>query len=390
MKHIILAIFFGMHCYNLFAQQITTHEQITREGNFTVGFVDSAGTAPLHIKCIYDDDKTDDTYSIYLSNGTVSDASQPDFTLDKSLNFDVFVDKFVSKCKTKFEYKKSPNLPTLHSVFDLIWRIKTPTGDAPQAGILKLSRGILVFNEKTDGHEEKANYIKRRETTDSITARLVDAASNVKQIKEAISNKLGEDTLEIDQNITLLTRAIDIVKGFTFDKKDSVACFGALDSLTNSFLASEVMPTVQKNAYRSRWKVSLSGEQLTNFKSELIAFLTNRKQVLQADKTTIKKALKSAKYLPLYSLYNTDARGALDSLINQSKDADSVNAVALKNDTVSFGGKLTTIKYAKINKIDIQFERGFIESVKVSITIKNTEYFFEKLFKPELIQQYLF
>lgn len=348
------------------AQTPTGHEKLTREADYTLEFPDTTYTAPLHVMCVYDDARKDDFYQIYLGTD-IKDDTEADFTLNKQLSFDVFADKFCSKSKEKFGYEKSPTIVTLYKVYQLIWSIKNAEGDAPVAGILQFSRGILVFGLKEED-TKSTTYIERREKADSISNLIIDAEADARTSREKFENVLKKDTANLSQ----ITRMLEALKAnsYRINEDDELVRYQtALESLSQDYQ----FPTDNIDKLVTDLK---NGEN--NALSLNIARVVTE---INSFKETVTNAYKKGTN-ELKNVYRTDTQKSLiDTLFTDAKiKGDSVNRRNKSNYLIEDSTGNHTYLYSRINKTDFKFESGFIESVKVWITIGSSEYIFENIF----------
>lgn len=366
MKNFILIISFLVVFKGLCAQTPIGHEKLTREADYTLEFPDTTYTAVLHVICVYDDSRKDDYYQIFLA-ADVKEGAEADFTLNKQLSFDVFADKFCSKTKEKFGYEKSPTIVTLYKVYQLIWSIKNGEGDAPVAGILQFSRGVLVFGLR---EEEKGatTYIQRREKADSISNLIIDAEADARASRQKFERALKKDTSTLSENIRMLQELK--ARAYRINGGDELADYQA--SLTSLVETYQFSPD-NINALID----SLAVDDNSRFEQNVNRLIIELKKL----KETVTSAYKTGT-TDLKKIYRTDVqRSFIDTLYTDARaKRDSINKKNRNNFLVVDSTNNHTYLYSRINKTDFKFEAGFIESVKVWITIGGSEYIFENIF----------
>ncbi|WP_153798092.1 hypothetical protein [Foetidibacter luteolus] len=392
MKKYLLFILIAVASSTACSQTATTHEKITREADYSIEFGDTSGALPLHVKCEYDDSKTDDAfYSIFLGK---EKKDQADFTLNKQLSFDVFEEKFTTKCKSIFPKRKSPKMISLYKVYQLIWSIKNTTGDAPEAGILQFSRGLLLFNvQNNEKAINRLTYIQRRERSDTTSNSIIDIEASARNSQDSLETELKNDAANLGQKIDLFTEMLTVKRpGEDRREKDFIPIIFILDSLKYKYYFTRY----------SRECIAIlkdtSSVSDTKYNAKYSACLSELLRVLKSHKGKISKALGNGiKQIPDLVYYT---RTNPDFNENEKKDTSSPNfneiykRLADKRDTAyskkdSIAQLYETKKieltkgapvYKKINKIELQFERGFIEAVKVWLSIGSSEYIFESIY----------
>jgi len=385
MKKVIVIIVYIFSYSLVNAQQTISHEQITREGDFTLSFPDTLSTETLHVKCVYDDKKVDDIYSIYLGNG---EKAEPNFVMNKQLNFDVFVDKFTTQCKSILETKLSPDIFSLYQVYYLIWRIKNPLGDAPEAGILQFSRGILIFNAPANKEVYPPEYFVRRNRIDSINNKIINAESNAKGTKEDLEDKFIKDTLEINQKIDFFNKAMNEKQWL--DQEVFVPYIHALDSLVCKYIFEphfmDSVSTFEVKLRHLNYPATMTDSQNQNFHHLLNYIILEATRVLRGNKVIITNALHKKSYAETFKIYSPEDAVKISTLIKKNKDNNTAIKPVLDSSQKQFSlhnikkGTDLVFQYAKINKIEMQFEKGFIEAIKVWITIGSSEFIFENIY----------
>ena len=385
MKKVIVIIVYILSYSLVNAQQTISHEQITREGDFTLSFPDTVSTEALHVKCVYDDKKVDDIYSIYLGNG---EKAEPDFVMNKQLNFDVFVDKFTAKCKSILETKLSPDIFSLYKVYYLIWRIKNPLGDAPEAGILQFSRGVLIF-DASNKEVLPPEYFVRRNRIDSINNQIINAESNAKSTQEDLEDKFIKDTLKINQKIDFFNNAMNEKQWQ--DQEAFVPYIYALDSLQDKYVfKADLKDSIDtfriKLRHINTYPVTMSDSQNQDFHHLFNYILLEATKLLRGNKVIITNALDKKNYAEALTIYMRNESAKIDTLIQKSKESQTAIKSLLDSLRKKFSSQNnkkqtdSVFQYAKINKIEMQFERGFIEAIKVWITLGSSEFIFENIY----------
>jgi hypothetical protein len=350
-KALLYFIVILIQCH-AFAQQVTSTEKITRKGRFELTFTQSGDRKVVEVECIYSSDGAQQQQ--YVVNVKFENEGNTDsftFTMDKYLSNDVFVNEFNKNCKTAFKFEEPASTYSLDKIYLMLWDIQHIASPTPEAGTLKFNRGLMIYKTKKIRFD-KSTYLSRKAELDKINAEVVQAEMNyraaeeeLKDFKENMKTKIKEKEKQLKNfgaydslNFNELIKIADTINTKIF----SVTALGSRES-NNAGTFNSILDELKRDLNSSNNFLTRGGNANDNGLNQSSPIVTNL--------DTMKENLTNAeeKKKNVYKKYHVENK-------------ESIN------------------QYCTIEKVELQFEKGFLEAIKVTAEVNGSELLFENIY----------
>jgi hypothetical protein len=164
-----------------------------------------------------------------------------------------------------------------------------------------------------------------------------------------------------------------------------------LDSLQEKYLLSETLRTIiaqLKATSSENVDIAQPAAHLQEIRNKFKSAGMETLRILRGYQQVLQTALKQKDYSKVGAIYqpNSARCGELKAMLEKRARVDSIQGSALQKlkDRLRLrdpdDSSRSIFQYTNIDKIEIQFEKGFIETVKVWVTINSSQFIFENIF----------
>jgi hypothetical protein len=332
---------------NLFSQKSTVSvtSLLTATAQFNISYPDTNAKEDIYVRAQYD---SKNGYHVCL--GLTQAVKADSFDL-KQLNYSVFEYMFNQSLakmnqgnKSKFAAKAISTI-SVGEVYRMVWNLNNPGADGTEAGVLQFNNQIRVY---TDTVPADTTTLTRQEQLGSLNNRLMKY-KNIQMLRLDSVTKWC-DTISACARKGLINVRMDRM---VFDKSlatDAVKLKSGLqDSAALKSIIASLIPV--RNCYLKPVD-SVTYQQVIKKVNFSLDSLAGRKEMIKSD------SFKSFVSLKNYLVFNNYQRK--EALLQDS----------IKNNYLFYD----------IKKVEVQFEQGFLERVKVTVDYKNTECIFENIY----------
>lgn len=307
-----------------------THKILSAKGNFNIHFIDTVLPKTYYVEAIYE---SDNGYSFkFAKKGTA-------YTLGINPNYYVFEFIFNKAFQDSFKIGKEIQTISLHEIWQLILGLNNPNSNGSVAGTLLLANKIAVLDNyatKFKDYESRRllreKYLNSKES--NLVSKIQTQKSNLLKAAIAINDKLSKAGAGAKPPIQMYDTSV--VKSENFR------------SLLNEIALSS-----------NYFNVDMNTQRMTAYTTTTLTPPT-----VVSNSYTPKFRKDSIGYSIDTSFVNKSIRDIIKNQIKYSTFIDSCQ----QNDI------------CRIKNVEIQFERGFIEKIKVLVNYKNGLYFFENIY----------
>jgi hypothetical protein len=307
------------------SSKVALHEVLKAEKEIKILFADSTLPKLITFVAKYE---TDNGYSFYLSNRDTT----REHKIGKGLSFYVFEFVFNKAIEDSLKVGAAVKQATIREAWEVLWGMKNPNSGGSIAGILALANKVAVL----DKYDNKfSDYDKRR----ALREKYVNGNG------AHLEGKIAGDKLALQKLIKTepkkYTAGKDTFKIFLYD-----------------------LANLEEGNFKKLHR------QVNSVDNKFITRFNNEKMLLRTQPTFSVNTIRQ-KYIEDSLMFISDTANVnaiLKSLLQSQKEYRTYLDSCAAN-------SICTIK-----NVEVQFERGFIEKIKVWVNYKDGCYIFENIY----------
>lgn len=330
------------------------HKQLAAEKEFKLAFMDTSITKTVKIAAKFD---SKDGYSFSLVG------KKDDQKLGKNLSFFVFEFVFVKAVEDSFKIGSAVKAASVQDVWEFIYGLNNPNSNGGIAGKLLLANKIIVFDGPPD---RLRDYDKGRRLKEVyINGKGAHIETRIKARKESLFKFKRKEEKKYEKIlfgplISFLYDSLDV------ESENYASLYTKVNSSDNSF--------IQVFSSRPKYSNMLS----KTMRDDIASYKKNPKVF---DKKTARKKVveDSLKWLNEQTIiYRKDSLMFKNDTVYVNKTLNTL--IQSQSELGNYLDSCTKNNVCTIKNVEVQFERGFIEKIKVWINYKDGAYIFENIY----------